>query len=94
MFSSEMEQDLSNHSKLLADMFHGLSVQKYCTLAYYFALCNKLNIPDSWAVNGKAGTDWRLHFVPDSILLFEVQMQHHLLDHLQLSISFLATLQL
>lgn len=62
VFPSEMEQDLANHIKLLADMFHGLSVQKCCTLAYEFALHNKLNIPESWAKNGKAGTDWWLLF--------------------------------
>jgi len=62
VFPSEMEQDLANHIKLLADMFHGLSVQKCCTLAYHFALRNKLNIPDSWAENGRAGTDWWLAF--------------------------------
>jgi len=43
-------------------MFHGLSVQKCCTLAYQFALRNKLNIPDSLADNSKAGTDWWLAF--------------------------------
>jgi len=62
VFPFEMENDLANHIKLLADMFHGLSVQKCCTLAYEFALHNKLNIPDSWAKNGKAGTDWWLAF--------------------------------
>ena len=62
VFPFEMENDLANHIKLLADMFHGLSVQKCCSLAYEFALHNKLNIPDSWAKNGKAGTDWWLAF--------------------------------
>jgi len=62
VFPPEMEQDLAHHIKLLADMFHGLSVQKCCTLAYHFALHNKLHVPDSWAVNGKAGTDWWLAF--------------------------------
>ena len=58
VFPPEMEQDLASHIKLLADMFHGLSVQKCCTLAYQFALHNKMNIPDRWAKNGKAGADW------------------------------------
>lgn len=62
VFPSEMEKDLANHIKLLADMFHGLSIQKCRTLAYQFSLHNKLNIPDSWAKNGKAGTDWWLAF--------------------------------
>jgi len=62
VFPSEMEQDLANHIKLLVDMFHGLSVQKCCTLAYQFALSNNLTNPDSWAENGKAGTDLWLAF--------------------------------
>lgn len=62
IFKSEMEQDLANHIKLLADMFHGLSVQKCCALAYNFAVSNGLTIPDSWTKNGKAGTDWWLAF--------------------------------
>ena len=59
VFPFEMKNDLANHIKLLADKFHGLSAQKCCTLAYEFALHNKLNIPDRRAENGKAGTAFR-----------------------------------
>ena len=37
VFSREMENDLANHVKTLADQFHGLSLEKSRALAYEFA---------------------------------------------------------
>ena len=62
IFPPNMEEDLASHVKLLADMFHGLSLQKCCILAYEFASRNGLRMPDSWNTNGKAGKDWWLGF--------------------------------
>ena len=36
VFSPDMKKDLANHVKLLTDMFHGLSVERCCLLAYEF----------------------------------------------------------
>ncbi|ESO94684.1 hypothetical protein LOTGIDRAFT_144925, partial [Lottia gigantea] len=58
----DMEQDLANHIKLMADMFHGLSLTKCRVLAYKFASQNQINMPVSWVTNCKAGTDWWLGF--------------------------------
>jgi hypothetical protein len=62
VFSPEMENDLAHHIKLLADMFHGLSLQKCCILAYEFASRNNLQMPTNWIKDGKAGQDWWLGF--------------------------------
>ena len=53
-----MEKDLADHVKLLADMFHGLSISKCCQLAYNFAAENKLTVPKNWELNQRAGKDW------------------------------------
>ena len=58
VFSDKMEEDLANHIKILADMFHGLSVAKCCALAYHFASSNQIAVPSSWIKAGKAGADW------------------------------------
>ena len=62
ILSSEMEKDLANHVKLLANMFHGLSVTKCRELAYEFAKHNEITMPSSWMKNEKAGWDWWLGF--------------------------------
>ena len=48
VFSPNMEKDLADHVKQLADMFHGLSVNRCCSLAYEFAKRNNLDVPLSW----------------------------------------------
>ena len=58
----ELERDLANHVKLLANMFHGLSLDRCCKLAYEFASRNRLVIPESWTTNKKAGRDWWIGF--------------------------------
>ena len=50
-----MEQQLSSHIVHLADIFFGLSVEKYKELAFQFAAANKLSVPNSWEINKKAG---------------------------------------
>uniref|UniRef100_UPI00358F7108 uncharacterized protein isoform X4 n=1 Tax=Myxine glutinosa TaxID=7769 RepID=UPI00358F7108 len=58
VFSPDMEKDLGNHVKQLADMFHGLSLNRCCTLAYEFAKRNNVDVPASWDREKKAGQDW------------------------------------
>ena len=48
VFSPNMEKDLADHVKQLADMFHGLSVNRCCSLAYEFAKRNSIDVPISW----------------------------------------------
>lgn len=42
---SDLEKDLADHVKQLADMFHGLSLDKCCKLAYELAISNKIKVP-------------------------------------------------
>ena len=37
VFPPDMKKDLASHVKLLPDMFHGLSIERCCLLAYEFA---------------------------------------------------------
>ena len=47
VFFEMMETDLARHIINLADMFHGLSVNKCCILAYNFASSNKIVTPQN-----------------------------------------------
>ena len=40
VFPPEVEKDLGNHVNMLSDMFYGLSLEKFCVLAYAFASQN------------------------------------------------------
>ena len=57
-----MESDLARHIITLADMFHGVSLEKCKELGYEFGLRNKLKLPSSWVENKKAGKSWWLGF--------------------------------
>lgn len=48
VFIPLMEEDLATHVKALADQFHGLSLNKYCELAFEFAKANNLKIQTNW----------------------------------------------
>ena len=62
VFTPEMEKDLANHVKQLADQFHGLSLLKCRSLAYEFASRNNIEMPANWERDKKAGKDWWLGF--------------------------------
>ena len=60
-----MGSDLATHIIDLSECFHGLTSEKVKELAYEFAMVNKINIPDSWKTNKKAGKDWLLFFTAE-----------------------------
>ena len=62
VFTNQMEKDFSNHIKQLAKMFNGLSKEKTLRLAFEFAVENKLNIPQNWVLNKKAGEGFWFNF--------------------------------
>ncbi|XP_051795629.1 uncharacterized protein zgc:113274 [Acanthochromis polyacanthus] len=55
VFTEEMEEDLANHVKKLADHFHGLTAKKSRDLAYEMAEKNNIPVPESWKANRSAG---------------------------------------
>ena len=59
---TDMESDLARHIITLANMFHGVFLEKCKELAYEFGLRNKLKLPSSWVENKKAGKSWWLGF--------------------------------
>ena len=55
VISSEMEEDLDQHIKMLGDIFFGPSWEQCKEVACEFATKNKLKVPSSWEKNKKAG---------------------------------------
>lgn len=62
VFTSEMEFQLANHIKNLADTLYGLSVMQCRELAYNYAKANNISIPKSWETEKRAGKDWLFGF--------------------------------
>lgn len=63
VFTDDMEQELADHVKKLADQFHGLTPKKCCELAFEFADKNQIPVPDNWRENGFAGRVWIVEIV-------------------------------
>ncbi|XP_038130121.1 uncharacterized protein zgc:113274 [Cyprinodon tularosa] len=55
VFSEEMEKDLADHIKQLADQFHGLKPKKCRELSLELAIRNNIPIPSNWREKGLAG---------------------------------------
>ena len=62
ILNQDMEKELADHIKNLADQFHGLSIEKCRELAFEYAKCNGVNIPSNWEKEKKAGKDWFMEF--------------------------------
>ncbi|GAA6088005.1 uncharacterized protein zgc:113274 [Tachysurus ichikawai] len=55
VFTEEVEKELADHIKQLADQFHGLSPKKCCKLAFQFAQKNNITVPNNWKEKGLVG---------------------------------------
>ena len=62
ILTEEMESDLSEHIKLLAKQFHGLSRRKCQEFAYQFASQNNIKVPPKWGELKRASDDWYRSF--------------------------------
>jgi len=62
IFSSEMETELADHIKTLAEQFHGLTRNKCRALIVEYAVRNEVKIPDSWQNNGMTGEHFWISF--------------------------------
>lgn len=62
IFPTEIEKDLVNDIKRLAGMVKEFSVLMCRMLAYQLAIDKKLQIPETWENNKKAGYEWWLSF--------------------------------
>uniref|UniRef100_A0A671QJU5 HTH CENPB-type domain-containing protein n=1 Tax=Sinocyclocheilus anshuiensis TaxID=1608454 RepID=A0A671QJU5_9TELE len=58
VFTEELEKELADHIKKLADQFHGLTPKKCCELADR----NNIPVPNNWKEKGLAGRDWFNNF--------------------------------
>ncbi|KAA8583626.1 hypothetical protein FQN60_014834 [Etheostoma spectabile] len=48
VFTEEVEKELDDHIKKLAEQFHGLTPKKCCELAFQFAQKNNISVPNNW----------------------------------------------
>ncbi|XP_034535041.1 uncharacterized protein zgc:113274 [Notolabrus celidotus] len=55
VFTKEVEKDLADHIKKLAEQFHGLTPKKCCELALELAERNNIPVPNNWNEKGLAG---------------------------------------
>uniref|UniRef100_A0A8C9RAW0 Zgc:113274 n=1 Tax=Scleropages formosus TaxID=113540 RepID=A0A8C9RAW0_SCLFO len=64
VFTEEIERELANHVKKLADQFHGLTPKKCCELALELAQRNTIPVLNNWEEKGLAGSSFmaRHHF--------------------------------
>ena len=63
ILSKEMESDLAKHFLNLCNRFFGLSTDKARSLAWEFAVRNKLDIPENWKIDQKSGKKWLRNFM-------------------------------
>ena len=62
IFTKDMDLELGEHIKNMAQRFHGLSKEKVLQLAYQFAKANNRKMPKSWENNKKAGQTFWINF--------------------------------
>ena len=62
IFTNEMEEELADHLKKLADQFHGLAPDKSRQLAFEYAQRNGVPVPASWTTKQRAGRVWKTYF--------------------------------
>lgn len=55
VFTLEVEKELADHIKKLAEQFHGLTPKKCCELAFQYAQKNNIPVPNNWKEKGFAG---------------------------------------
>lgn len=58
VLNNTYEAELAAHVTKLADMYFGISADKFRKLAYEFAKANDITIPAAWERNRKAGIEW------------------------------------
>uniref|UniRef100_A0A669B7K0 Zgc:113274 n=1 Tax=Oreochromis niloticus TaxID=8128 RepID=A0A669B7K0_ORENI len=63
VFSEEVEKELAEHIKKLAEQFHGISPKKCRKLALELAGRNNIPTPSNWTEKGLAGKEWFKNFL-------------------------------
>lgn len=63
VFSVDLEVELAEYLKTSANIFYGLSPKEVRSLAYKYAVANKLKFPEKWHEFEMAGADWFTDFL-------------------------------
>ncbi|CAI5674184.1 unnamed protein product [Oreochromis niloticus] len=63
VFSEELEKELAEHIKKLAEQFHGISPKKCRELALELAGRNNIPTPSNWTEKGLASKEWFKNFL-------------------------------
>jgi len=63
IFSDAHENLISDYLLEASSLHHGLSVKAARCLAFDFASANKIDMPNNWVLDQKAGEDWMYGFM-------------------------------
>ncbi|KAF2883233.1 hypothetical protein ILUMI_22938 [Ignelater luminosus] len=63
VLTEDQETELVNYLKDMDAVFFGLTRDEFISLAFDYAHYNKLQYPESWSKNKKAGEDWLQRFL-------------------------------
>ena len=63
IFNEYEENELVKYLLKASSLHHGLNVNETRSLAYQYAIKNKIKIPSNWTKNEKAGCDWFYSFI-------------------------------
>ncbi|KAF2889816.1 hypothetical protein ILUMI_16357, partial [Ignelater luminosus] len=63
VLTEDQETELMNYPKDMYAVFFGFTRDAFMSLAFHYAHYNKLQYPESWSKNKKAGEDWLQRFL-------------------------------
>lgn len=63
IFSLQQEEELANFVRETSAYYNGMSSKDVRTLAFVYAVCNRVEIPTGWQESSQASFDWCLGFI-------------------------------
>ncbi|XP_050976521.1 uncharacterized protein zgc:113274 [Labeo rohita] len=63
ILSEELEEELAENIRMLAERLHGLTPKKCREIAFEFAQKNNIPVPNNWGEQRLAGRDWLSSFI-------------------------------
>lgn len=63
IFSLQQEEELANFVRETSDYYSGMSSKDVRTLAFVYAVCNRVEMPTGWRESSQASFDWCLGFI-------------------------------
>lgn len=63
IFSLQQEEELAHFVRETSDYYNGMSSKDVRTLAFVYAMCNRVEVPAGWQESAQASFDWCLGFI-------------------------------